>query len=53
MDLSYGSEYEQLRAEVRDFLEASWPPKGDEAEAVKVIQGIFKAGLDEIKKSAD
>jgi alkylation response protein AidB-like acyl-CoA dehydrogenase len=31
MDLSYGEEYEQFRAEVREFLRESWPPKGDEA----------------------
>jgi alkylation response protein AidB-like acyl-CoA dehydrogenase len=32
MDLSYGREYEQLRAELRSFLESNWPPKGEEAE---------------------
>jgi len=32
MDLSYGKEYEDFREEVRAFLAASWPPKGDEAE---------------------
>jgi alkylation response protein AidB-like acyl-CoA dehydrogenase len=31
MDLSYGDRYEALRAEVRAFLAASWPPRGDEA----------------------
>ena len=29
MDLSYGSEYEQFRQEVRSFLEERWPPKGE------------------------
>ncbi|MGH0029479.1 MAG: acyl-CoA dehydrogenase family protein [Myxococcota bacterium] len=29
MDLTYGSEYEDFRAEVRSFLEASWPPADD------------------------
>jgi alkylation response protein AidB-like acyl-CoA dehydrogenase len=32
MDLSYGKEYEEFRSQVRDFLAASWPPKGAEAE---------------------
>jgi alkylation response protein AidB-like acyl-CoA dehydrogenase len=32
MDLHYGEEYERLRSEVRDFLAASWPLKGDEAQ---------------------
>jgi len=32
MDLSYGEEYEQFRAEVSGFLKEVWPPKGDEAE---------------------
>jgi alkylation response protein AidB-like acyl-CoA dehydrogenase len=32
MDLSYGSEYEEFREEVRRFLAANWPPKGVEAE---------------------
>ena len=27
MDLSYGARYEALRAEVRAFLAASWPPR--------------------------
>jgi len=35
MDLSYGPEYEAFRGEVRRFLEASWPPKGAEAELPK------------------
>jgi alkylation response protein AidB-like acyl-CoA dehydrogenase len=29
MDLEYGHEYDDFRAEVRSFLEAHWPPKGD------------------------
>jgi alkylation response protein AidB-like acyl-CoA dehydrogenase len=32
MDLSYGKEYEDFRLVVRQFLEANWPPKGDEAD---------------------
>jgi alkylation response protein AidB-like acyl-CoA dehydrogenase len=32
MDLSYGSEYEEFRVEVRAFLGENWPPKGDEAD---------------------
>ena len=32
MDLSYGEEYEKFRTDVRAFLEANWPPSGDEAE---------------------
>jgi len=28
MDLSYGPQYEALRADVRDFLAAHWPPPG-------------------------
>jgi alkylation response protein AidB-like acyl-CoA dehydrogenase len=35
MDLSYGEEYEAYRAEVRAFLEASWPPRGDAARLGK------------------
>jgi alkylation response protein AidB-like acyl-CoA dehydrogenase len=35
MDLSYGPEYESFRAEVRSFLEAHWPPKGEDAERPK------------------
>jgi alkylation response protein AidB-like acyl-CoA dehydrogenase len=31
MDLSYGKEYDAFRAEVREFLAASWPPRGDDA----------------------
>ena len=26
MDLSYGTEYEEFRAEVRQFLKVNWPP---------------------------
>ncbi len=32
MDLAYGAEYEDFRAEVRAFLEENWSPKGDAAE---------------------
>jgi alkylation response protein AidB-like acyl-CoA dehydrogenase len=32
MDLSYSAEYERFREQVRAFLAASWPPKGDEAK---------------------
>jgi alkylation response protein AidB-like acyl-CoA dehydrogenase len=32
MDLSYGKEYEDFRAEVQEFLARSWPPKGQEAD---------------------
>ena len=38
MDLSYGSEYEDFRAEVRTFLEASWPLEGDEAKLERAEQ---------------
>lgn len=31
MDLSYGPQYDALRAEVRAFLAASWPPRGADA----------------------
>jgi alkylation response protein AidB-like acyl-CoA dehydrogenase len=33
MDLSYGPEHEAFRAEVRAFLEANWPPRGEAAQA--------------------
>jgi alkylation response protein AidB-like acyl-CoA dehydrogenase len=32
MDVSYGKQYEEFRAEVQAFLAANWPPKGAEAE---------------------
>jgi hypothetical protein len=32
MDLSYGEEYEAYRAELREFLAASWPPRGEQAK---------------------
>jgi alkylation response protein AidB-like acyl-CoA dehydrogenase len=32
MDLRYGEEYEAFRGEVRAFLEATWPPRGELAE---------------------
>jgi len=35
MDLSYGPEYESFRSEVRAFLEASWPPRGEAAKLSK------------------
>ena len=38
MDLSYGPEYEAFRGEVRRFLEAQWPLRGDEAALPKPEQ---------------
>ena len=35
MDLSYGPEYEEFRAEVRAFLAANWPQRAGEAELPK------------------
>ncbi|MDB5969905.1 MAG: acyl-CoA dehydrogenase-like protein [Hydrocarboniphaga sp.] len=35
MDLSYSTEYETFRGEVRAFLAEHWPPKGDEAALKK------------------
>jgi alkylation response protein AidB-like acyl-CoA dehydrogenase len=35
MDLSYGKQYEDFRAEVQEFLGRSWPPKGADAELPK------------------
>src|SRR5512134_449093 len=35
MDLSYGKEYEDFRAEVREFLARNWPPKGADADLPK------------------
>jgi alkylation response protein AidB-like acyl-CoA dehydrogenase len=32
MDLAYGAEYDALRAEVREFLDANWPPKGEASD---------------------
>jgi alkylation response protein AidB-like acyl-CoA dehydrogenase len=32
MDLNYGPELEAFRKEVAGFLDASWPPKGDDAK---------------------
>jgi alkylation response protein AidB-like acyl-CoA dehydrogenase len=32
MDLSYGEEYETFRAELRAFLDAGWPLRGEEAQ---------------------
>jgi alkylation response protein AidB-like acyl-CoA dehydrogenase len=43
MDLSYGREYEEFRAEVRAFLEAHWPLRGAEAELSLAEQaGLFR-----------
>lgn len=36
---------------VRVVWSANFDPKGDEAEAVKVMQGVFDGGLEAIKKS--
>ena len=33
MDLSYGPEYDELRSEVRAFLEEHWPPKNPDRDA--------------------
>ncbi len=38
MDLSYGSEIEAFRSEVKAFLKASWPPKGDAAKGSREEQ---------------
>ena len=35
MDLSYGKQYEDFRAEVQAFLSRNWPPKGADAELPK------------------
>ena len=35
MDLSYGETYEKFRAEVRAFLDESWPPRGGDADLPK------------------
>ena len=43
-------EEDDNEAEARITWSANFDPKGDEAEAKKVIDGIFKAGLDEIKQ---
>ena len=32
MDLSYSAEYEAFRGEVKAFLAANWPLRGDEAK---------------------
>lgn len=39
--------------EVEIVWTATFDPKGDEAEAVKVIQGIFDGGLAEIQKKSE
>ncbi len=35
MDLSYGKQYEDFRADVQTFLSRNWPPKGSDAELPK------------------
>jgi alkylation response protein AidB-like acyl-CoA dehydrogenase len=35
MDLTYGAEYEAFRTEVRTFLEANWPPKGEASDRTR------------------
>ena len=42
MDLSYGKQYEEFRAEVRAFLKQSWPPKGaaDRAEGARQFREL-------------
>jgi alkylation response protein AidB-like acyl-CoA dehydrogenase len=35
MDLSYGEEYEAYRAEVRAFLDAHWPPRGEASKQAR------------------
>jgi alkylation response protein AidB-like acyl-CoA dehydrogenase len=42
MDLSYGKQYEEFRAEVRAFLQANWPPKGapDRAEGARRFREV-------------
>ena len=35
MDLSYGKQYEDFRAEVQEFVGRNWPPKGADAELPK------------------
>ena len=41
MDLSYGAGYEAYRAQVRDFLAASWPLSGDDAELDRPAQMVL------------
>ena len=38
MDLSYGPEYEAFREEVRGFLKASWPPRGEDEKGSREEQ---------------
>jgi alkylation response protein AidB-like acyl-CoA dehydrogenase len=40
MNLQFGEQYEQLRAEVRAFCAESWPPVGDDAKAGDREQAI-------------
>ena len=47
MDLSYGNEYDELRAQVCSFLEENWPPQGAasrEAGAHQFRQAAIDAG---------
>ena len=40
MNLSFGEEYQKLRAEVRAFCAQSWPPRGDEARLSERAQAV-------------
>ena len=42
MDLSYGKQYDDFRAEVRAFLKQSWPPKGaaDRSEGARQFREL-------------
>ncbi len=40
MNLTFGDEYEAFRAEVREFLDASWPLRGAEAELEPQEQAV-------------
>jgi alkylation response protein AidB-like acyl-CoA dehydrogenase len=40
VDLRYTAEYERFRCEVRAFLEASWPPRGEEASLTPAEQAV-------------
>ena len=44
MDLSYGDELEGFREEVREFLDESWPLRGDDAELPKQKQAALFRG---------
>ncbi len=43
MDLSYGNEYEDFRAEVQHFLEENWPPPQDEGVSREEGAARFRA----------